>query len=327
MARARNIKPGFFKNEDLAECDPFARLCFAGLWTIADRDGRLEDRPKRIKGELFAYDSVEVDPLLEQLARRGFIARYEVDGMRVIQILKFAKHQNPHHREAASVLPAMPGFVPDAPENDEKPGVLNSSHDGKALGQPEASPGQALGSSLMEGGSSRAESLFSDSLIPSSQNPDSLPSSPDLPSEGQAGKVDPVGKRSAKAKAPPVTAETWSSYSTAYEDRYGIAPARNAMVNGQLANLVKQLGAEEAPQVASFYVRHEDAFYVRKAHPISLLVTDAQKLRMEWITGRTTSANSQESLEASNRAVAARFLKRSRHTGFDQVDYEEKAGL
>ena len=65
--RARNIKPGFFKNEDLAECSPWARLCFAGLWTLADRDGRLEDRPKRIKAELFAFDAVDVDPLLGEL--------------------------------------------------------------------------------------------------------------------------------------------------------------------------------------------------------------------------------------------------------------------
>jgi len=35
--RARNIKPGFFSNEDLAECSPWSRLCFAGLWLLADR--------------------------------------------------------------------------------------------------------------------------------------------------------------------------------------------------------------------------------------------------------------------------------------------------
>ena len=54
MARARNIKPGFFKNEDLAECSPWARLCFAGLWTLADREGRLEDRANVIQDELDA---------------------------------------------------------------------------------------------------------------------------------------------------------------------------------------------------------------------------------------------------------------------------------
>ena len=115
MARARNIKPGFFKNEDLAECSPWARLCFAGLWTLADRDGRLEDRPKRIKGELFAFDTVDMDPLLGELEKHGFIMRYEAEGMRVIQITKFDLHQHPHHKEPSNNLPSpkSPGFCGD----------------------------------------------------------------------------------------------------------------------------------------------------------------------------------------------------------------------
>ena len=106
MARARNIKPGFYKNEDLAECSPWARLIFPGLWMLADREGRMEDRPKRIKGELLPYDSIDVDPLLEELARWGFILRYQVNGERFIQVLKFSEHQAPHVREAASIIPA-----------------------------------------------------------------------------------------------------------------------------------------------------------------------------------------------------------------------------
>ena len=101
MARARNIKPAFFNNEDLAECSLAARLCFAGLWTLADREGRLEDRPKRIKGELFRFDSLDVEPLLKELAHRGFIMRYEVDGRGLIQVVAFHKHQNPHHTTAS----------------------------------------------------------------------------------------------------------------------------------------------------------------------------------------------------------------------------------
>ena len=74
MARSRNIKPGFSRNEDLAECSVWARLCFALLPTLADREGRLEDRPKRIKGDLFPFDNVDVDPLLadpDRLARHA----------------------------------------------------------------------------------------------------------------------------------------------------------------------------------------------------------------------------------------------------------------
>lgn len=56
MARARNIKPSFFTNLELGECSPLARLLFIGLWCIADRKGRLEDKPKQIKIQTIPYD-------------------------------------------------------------------------------------------------------------------------------------------------------------------------------------------------------------------------------------------------------------------------------
>ena len=108
MARARNIKPGFFLNDELGELDPLARLLFAGLWCVADKEGRLEDRPKRIKIETLPYDDCDIDKLLDDLAESGFIVRYEVDETRYIQVENFRKHQNPHPKEAASVLPAPP---------------------------------------------------------------------------------------------------------------------------------------------------------------------------------------------------------------------------
>lgn len=106
MARARNIKPSFFANDDLADIHPLGRLLFIGLWTLADREGRLEDRPRRIKAEVLPYDDCDVDGLLDDLQQHGFILRYEVGGNRFIQVVNFAKHQNPHVKESASTIPA-----------------------------------------------------------------------------------------------------------------------------------------------------------------------------------------------------------------------------
>lgn len=105
MARARNIKPGVMENEDLAELDPIARLLFIYLWMLADREGRLEDRPKKIKAKALAYDTVDADVLLNDLQACGFVARYEVDGKKYIQIVNFLKHQKPHSNETDSDLP------------------------------------------------------------------------------------------------------------------------------------------------------------------------------------------------------------------------------
>lgn len=109
--KSRIIKPSFFKNEDLAQCQPHARLLYQGLWCMADREGRLENRPQRIKVEILPYDDVSVDALLAELERFGFIIRYISGNSSTgisspfIQISNFKKHQHIHPNEAKSEIP------------------------------------------------------------------------------------------------------------------------------------------------------------------------------------------------------------------------------
>jgi hypothetical protein len=135
MARSRNIKPSFFLNEELADLPYEARLLFVGLWTLADREGRLEDKPKKIKIQLFPYNDINCDDLLQRLHDKKFIIRYKSGTSLVlasgeggyIQIVNFAKHQNPHHKEKDSVIPAFSeclGQSSDKPQTCPKPAVL-----------------------------------------------------------------------------------------------------------------------------------------------------------------------------------------------------------
>ncbi len=57
MARTRQISPKFFKHEDLCALSPLHRLLFEGMWCEADREGRLEDRPRRLKAEILPFDN------------------------------------------------------------------------------------------------------------------------------------------------------------------------------------------------------------------------------------------------------------------------------
>lgn len=155
MPRARNIKPGFFANEDLAEIEPTGRLLFIGLWMLADRDGRLEDRPKRIKGEIFPYDNCDVDSLLNALQNYGFILRYEIDGARYIQITNFVKHQNPHPKETSKGFPA--------PENCKQ---AKSREIKLQASDKQATSREKVLSSRENQHTCRAESLNPDSLNP-----------------------------------------------------------------------------------------------------------------------------------------------------------------
>jgi hypothetical protein len=105
--RARNVKPGLFKNEILGAADPLLTLLFEGLWCMADREGRLEDRPLRIKAEIFPYREIpDIHGYLTQLEEMGFIHRYKVNDAALIEVVTFKKHQSPHHTEKKSQLPA-----------------------------------------------------------------------------------------------------------------------------------------------------------------------------------------------------------------------------
>jgi hypothetical protein len=105
MARIRQIKPEAFDDPDLNALPPLARWFFVGLWTQADKAGRLEDDPRRLKVRLLPFDEADADVLLNQLADANMLQRYESDGKRYIQIRSFPKHQNPHPREAESTIP------------------------------------------------------------------------------------------------------------------------------------------------------------------------------------------------------------------------------
>lgn len=120
MARIRTIKPEFFKNDQLAELPAMVRLLFIGLWCQADKAGKLEDRPKRLKVEIFPYDNIDVDKALDLLVGAGLILRYKVNAnsdarilapeqpitqVGYIKILTFLKHQNPNSKEAESKIP------------------------------------------------------------------------------------------------------------------------------------------------------------------------------------------------------------------------------
>lgn len=109
MPRIRSLKIGFFQDEVLCDLSPWHRLLFSGLWVIADREGRLEDRPRRIRAEIFPYDDLDVEPLLADLTVHRFIDRYTVSGGKYIRVLNFHRHQLISRDEPASELPGPDG--------------------------------------------------------------------------------------------------------------------------------------------------------------------------------------------------------------------------
>ncbi|WP_238348841.1 hypothetical protein [Pseudomonas lactis] len=282
MARARNIKPALFTNEILGVGHPLCTLLFQGLWLLADKEGRLEDRPLRIKAEIFPYREADVDAMLHWLAHKGFIVRYTASGKAYIEVVNFTKHQNPHKNEKDSEIPSI------------SEGCITSDF---------------LGTRSEIIGTTRADSLSSDSdlLIPDSLIPDVLnPDSETLPvAKAPAPTNIQVLKPKQKTDAQIANTNTWDAYTIAYLERYGVEPVRNAKVNAQVAQLVQRLGAEEAPQVAMFYVTINDSFFIRSSHELGLLVSRAEGIRTQWLTGRQVNAVTARQMENTQANISA----------------------
>jgi len=189
--RARDIKPGFFLNEYLAACSPHARLLFIGLWMLADREGRLEERPKQIKAKIFPFENVDLEGLLEELAKspegdHPFIQRYEVKGKSYIQVVNFLKHQSPHPKERPSEIPPPPELTA---ENREK------SLTSREISRQVSDNYRKL--------SDRQVANHSDILTPDSLTPDILTPYSLIADSLTPSKASPKGEAQTPLRAPP----------------------------------------------------------------------------------------------------------------------------
>lgn len=111
MARIRMIKPEFFDDPEIGDLSFPARLFFIGLWTQADRAGRLREDFRRLKARLFPFDpDVQIEALLVELTAKDMVRRYQDRaGTHLIWVRNFQKHQRPHVKEQESVIAAFEG--------------------------------------------------------------------------------------------------------------------------------------------------------------------------------------------------------------------------
>jgi hypothetical protein len=93
MARIRTIKPDFWTHGEVIECSLIARLLFIGTWNFCDDEGNLARSAKQLKAQIFPADSIEVEPLIQELITQGLLSEYSVNGKFFLHIHGFKKHQ------------------------------------------------------------------------------------------------------------------------------------------------------------------------------------------------------------------------------------------
>lgn len=160
MARIRTIKPEFFDDPTIGELSPLARLFFIGLWTQADKEGRLLDDSRRLKARIFPYDDVDTEALMVELHAKRMIERYcgreATQKHGFVWIRNFIKHQRPHHKEPESLIPS---FTDPAVKKRDLPSFTASDREKKrSNGSLILDTGSGNGSLKLDTGLSKLDS-------------------------------------------------------------------------------------------------------------------------------------------------------------------------
>lgn len=103
---------------------------------------------------------------------------------------------------------------------------------------------------------------------------------------------------------------TWAAYASAYRDRHGVAPVRNAKVNSNVRQIVQRLGYGEAPLVAAWFLTVNERYVVQNMHDLGALLAKCEAYRTQWATGRQmTQASAQQQDQTQSNANAAEEAK------------------
>ncbi len=125
--RIRTIKPSFFTHEELYDAEKETglpiRVAFAGLFTQADKEGRFEWRPRRLKTDILPYDDVDFSRVLDALATRGWVVKYACGSREFGVIPTWQEHQHVNNRERESELPPPPEPIETVDELTRAPRV------------------------------------------------------------------------------------------------------------------------------------------------------------------------------------------------------------
>lgn len=264
MARIRSIKPEFAVDGDMLRLSDSCALFFILLWNFCDDEGKHRLDYDQAKAELGGrWDKGKLRLFVTQLVKSGQLVISSDSAWLRVTGWSHQKIDKPKQ--------------PDVKAADIQ--WLNQSDSTNALDES-----RTINARI---GSDRRDRIGSDHFPPGAPAPTEPDRQPALLSES----------KTVKPKAE--TAETWAAYSVAYERRHGVPPVRNASVNAKLAQFVKRVGAEEAPQIAAFFVGHNDAYYVKRGHPVGFLLADAEKLRTEWFTGRQITGTDAKHAESA----------------------------
>ena len=93
-----------------------------------------------------------------------------------------------------------------------------------------------------------------------------------------------------KTEKEPKSKTSWLAYASAYANRYGNSPTRSVKINSLLCKFVDEVGTNDAPSIAYYFLSLNDRWYQQKFHDVGTLLQNAQAIRTQWLnnTNRTS---------------------------------------
>lgn len=150
MARIRTIKPDFFTSEDITALSPLARLLYIALWCEADREGRMDWKPRTFKLRYLPADNCDIAALCQEIVDLGLVVLYG-DGHAYIPA--FGDHQHLNPREAVSTLPDPSEYARVSTRQHASGKELTGREEGKGKegkGREDGEPVERVASAAVE---------------------------------------------------------------------------------------------------------------------------------------------------------------------------------
>lgn len=107
--RNRQVHPDFWKSDTAGELDFFGRLLFVALWCMADREGLVLYRPRRISVEAFPFDGISGEQIVAAVDKMKSLGMVEElsnpsEKRKCLKVVNFKEYQTIHPKEAKSKL-------------------------------------------------------------------------------------------------------------------------------------------------------------------------------------------------------------------------------
>ncbi len=93
MPRQRIINPEFWVDDTLSQLSLNARLFYIGIWNFSDDYGVIENNSSKLKAQIFPYDSIRVQPLIDELVTAHRLIPFQSENKEWFYVKNFLKWQ------------------------------------------------------------------------------------------------------------------------------------------------------------------------------------------------------------------------------------------